>query len=230
MLVNKGTKMHYLFFHLSVQPWSSVNLSVRLSGEKQNKRDFAPWRSNTHFCLNWSHNANETFLPFASENNPPPTTAFVHSGSSLCRNLLQSHADSCFVYQNIFVLSVHLHQCSACLVRFPRVLPFARASLTGRRFLVINLPPKRSLVARGTAERQGSILGILVPNWQCWPLCREGEQTIIWVVLFKIEISKFPADGLMQHQLCSSVRNVFFSSFFCTYMSPVIWRLISPNT
>lgn len=120
MLVNKGTKMHYLFFQLSVQPWSSVHLSVRLSGEKQNKRDFAPWRSNTHFCLNWSHNANETF---ASENNPPPTTAFVHSGSSLCRNLLQSHADSCFVYQNIDLFS--LYTCTSAPLAWSVFLEFS---------------------------------------------------------------------------------------------------------
>lgn len=180
--------------------------------------------------MNWFHNANVTFLPFASDNNPGPTTAFVHSGSSLCRNLLQTHADSCFCLSKYrFVLFVHFHHCSVRLVRFPLVLPFAQGSPDGQSFSCHQLV-KCLLAARGTVERQGSILGILVPNWQCWPLCRERGANNYLSGPFP-KISEFPADGLVQHQLCSSVRNVFFSSSsLYLYVTYVMWRLISPNT
>lgn len=127
--------------------------------------------------LNWSQDAIVIFLPFVLDKSPPTPHPHpprcVHSGSSLCRNL-QSHADSCFVYQNIDLFS--LYTSSAAPLAWSVFLSFSPspgAPLTGRRCLVVDLPAKRSLAARGTIERQGSIfLGFLVPNWQCWPLCR----------------------------------------------------------
>lgn len=80
-----------------------------------------------------------------------------------------------FVYQNIDLFSLYTSTVAPLAWSvFLSFSPLPRAPLTGHRFLVVNLPAKCSLAARGTVERQGSILGILVPNWQCWPLCREG--------------------------------------------------------
>lgn len=97
---------------------------------------------------------------------------FFHSGPSPHRNLLQSHADSWFVYQNIDLLSLYTSTLALLLVHFFSFSPLPKAPLMGHPFLVIDLPAKQLLMARGTRERQGSIhLGILVPNWQCRPLC-----------------------------------------------------------
>lgn len=181
MLVNKGTKMHYLFF-------SSQCPALVLPASLRSKTSFqflcerlCPTDEVTPTSV--FELANVTFPPFASDNNPPPTSAFVHSGSSLCRNLLQSHADSCFLYQNIDLFSLYTTTVAPLAWSvFLLFSPLPRAPLLGRRFLVFNLPAKRSLAARGTVVIQGSILGILVPNWQCWPLCREGgrEQLSEW--------------------------------------------------
>lgn len=80
--------------------------------------------------------------------------------------------DSWFVYQNIDLFSLYTSTLALLLVHFFSFSPLPRAPLMGHPYLDINLPAKRSLAARGTRERWGSIhLGFLVPNWQCRPLC-----------------------------------------------------------
>lgn len=80
----------------------------------------------------------------------------------LCtETFFQSHADSWFVYQNIDLFSLYTFTLALLLVHFFSFSPSPRAPLTGRPFLVIDLPVKQSLAARGTRGRQGSIcLGI----------------------------------------------------------------------
>lgn len=76
------------------------------------------------------------FLIFALDIFPLSSTPepFLH------RHLLQSHADSWFVYQNIDLLSLYTSTLALLLVHFFSFSPLPKAPLTGHPFLVNDLP------------------------------------------------------------------------------------------
>lgn len=155
------------------------------------------------------------------------SSLFAHSGPSLHRNFLQSHADSWFVYQNIDLFSLYTFTLALLLVHFFSFSPLPKAPLTGHPLLVIDLPAKQSLAARGTRGRQGSIhLGILVPNWQCRHLCWGGERLSDWS-LFKMRTQNFQLmDSFMWREKCSCDWNVLFVVITCNRQAniPPYWR------
>lgn len=216
MLVNKGTKMHYLFlffFHLFISAsvlghphaFTGKSLSLLIVFQKNiflvlvgKTTPSTPRWQNIYFpsfskTLSPFHDAKFSIFLFFFYNSP----LFSHSGPSLHINFLQSHADSWFVYQNIDLFSLYTFTLALLLVHFFSFSPLPKAPLTGHPLLVIDLPAKQSLAARGTRGRQGSIhLGILVSNWQCRHLCwGRGAGTFIWLAPFQNENTEFPADG-----------------------------------
>lgn len=185
MLVNKVTKMHYLFFFficLSQRPFlcrphvfcRQESVIAHCLSEEKNKNIFP--------VLTGKRALPEYSLPIFFQDFDsiswrqifywPFHLIFFFLSSILdlfCTETSSEVMDSWFLYQNIDLFSLYTSALALLLVHFFSLSPLA--PLMGHPYLDIDLPVKQSLAAWGTRERWGSIhLGILVPNWQCWPL------------------------------------------------------------